>query len=149
MLWVGKLIIDEVILQTGLTDPDYRTLWKYVGLEFALAIASDLLGRGISLTDGLLGDLYSNASSVRIIQKTKEMEMAQFEDPEFYDKLERARTQTNGRVSLMSNALGQAQSLISAVALTAGLVYFEPWLILLLAFSIIPAFFNARRLLSK
>lgn len=142
ILWVGKLIIDEIILQVSLEDKDFTLLWNYVIIEFCVAVLSDLLGRLINLTDGLLGDLYSNASSEKIIRKTSELTIAQLEDPEFYDKLERARTQTNSRVDLMSNALGQTESLISMVSLIVGLVYFEPILILILVLSIIPSFIN-------
>ena len=142
ILWVGKMIIDEIILQISLPEKDFSQLWKYVLIEFATAILSDLLGRFTNLTDGLLGDLYSNASSEKIIRKTAELTISQLEDPEFYDKLERARTQTTGRVDLMSNALGQAESLISMFSLIAGLVYFEPILILILIVSIIPSFIN-------
>jgi ATP-binding cassette subfamily B protein len=136
------MIIDEIILQVSLEDKDFTMLWNYVIIEFSVAVLSDLLGRLINLTDGLLGDLYSNASSEKIIRKTAELTIAQLEDPEFYDKLERARTQTNSRVDLMTNALGQAESLISMVSLIAGLVYFEPILILILVLSIIPSFIN-------
>lgn len=142
ILWVGKMIIDEIILQVSLEDKDFTQLWNYVLIEFSLAILSELLGRLINLTDGLLGDLYSNDSSEKIIRKTAELTIAQLEDPEFYDKLERARTQTNSRVGLMSNVMGQAESLISIVTLIAGLVVFEPILILILILSIIPSFIN-------
>ena len=142
ILWVGKLIIDEIITQTGSADKDFSTLWKYVGIEFALAIGSDLIGRWVNLTDGLLGDLYANDSSVKIIRKTNDIEISQLEDPTFYDKLEKARMQTNGRVNLLSAALGEAQNLISIFTLIGGLIYFEPWLIVLLILSIIPAFIN-------
>lgn len=142
ILWVGKMIIDEIILQVSLEDKDFTQLWNLVLIEFAVVVLSDLLGRLINLTDGLLGDLYSNNSSEKIIRKTAELTIAQLEDPEFYDKLERARTQTNSRVELMSNALGQAESVISIFSLIAGLVYFEPILILILILSIIPSFIN-------
>tara|TARA_R110000823_G_scaffold311718_1_gene437580 strand:+ start:35773 stop:37608 length:1836 start_codon:yes stop_codon:yes gene_type:complete len=142
ILWVGKMIIDEIILQVSLENQDFTQLWNLVIIEFCVAVLSDLLGRLINLTDGLLGDLYSNMSSEKIIRKTAELTIAQLEDPEFYDKLERARTQTNSRVDLMTNALGQAESLISMVSLIAGLIYFEPILILILVLSIIPSFIN-------
>ncbi len=142
ILWVGKMIIDEIILQISLETQDFTQLWNYVLIEFMVAIISDLLGRLINLTDGLLGDLYSNASSERIIRKTSELTIEQLENPEFYDKLERARTQTNNRVDLMTNALGQGESLISMISLIAGLIYFEPILILILVLSIIPSFIN-------
>ncbi len=142
ILWVGKMIIDEIILQVSLENQDFTQLWNLVIIEFCVAVLSDLLGRLINLTDGLLGDLYSNMSSEKIIRKTAELTISQLEDPEFYDKLERARTQTNSRVDLMTNALGQAESIISIISLIAGLVYFEPILILILVLSIVPSFIN-------
>jgi len=142
ILWIGKIIIDEIILQVSLDEQDLTKLWTYVAIELSIVVVSDLLGRAINLTDGLLGDLYSNASSEKIIRKTNELSMEQLEDPEFYDKLERARTQTNSRVNLMTNALSQVESVISMVSLIAGLIFFEPILILILIVSIIPSFIN-------
>ncbi len=145
VLWVGKLIIDEIILQTTLETPDYTQLWTYVAIELGLVLLSDLISRAISLTDGLLGDEYNIATSVSIIKKTNQINISLLEDSEFYDKLERARTQTTGRVGLMSNVLGQVQSTISIATLVAGLIYFEPYLIILLVLSIIPSFINEVR----
>jgi len=141
-LWVGKLIIDEIVLQISNPTVSYELLWKLVALEFGIVIIADIINRLINLTDGLLGDLYANASSIKIINKTNELSIAQLEDSEFYDKLERARTQTNGRVGLMSNTLLQLQDVIVIISLVSGLIYFEPWLIVLLLFSIIPSFIN-------
>ena len=142
LLWVGKLIIDEIILQINTPEKDYSLLWKYVALELFVALISDLISRLITLTDSLLGDLYANKSSVTIIKKTNEIGISQLEDPDFYDKLERARTQTTSRVNLMSNILTQVQSVISMISLIAGLIYFEPILIAILILSIIPSFIN-------
>jgi len=146
ILYVRKLLIDEIILQAGYskagTGTDLSQLWWYLGIELIIVFVSDLINRLINLTDGLVGDLYSNYSSVEIIKKTKDLSISQLENPSIYDKLERARTQTNGRVGLMSNILSQIQSLIVAISLIAGLIYFEPWLILLLIISIIPSFIN-------
>jgi ATP-binding cassette subfamily B protein len=103
---------------------------------------SDVFNRLIGLTDGLLGDLYSNSSSIELIQKTAQVELASLEDSEFYDKLERARQQTSSRVTLMSNVLGQIQDIITITSLISGLIYFYPILIVLLIISIIPSFIN-------
>lgn len=142
ILWVGKLIIDEIITQTKIDVSNLTQLWTYVTIEFGLIVLSDLISRAISLTDSLLGDSYSIKSSVKIIKKTNQIDISLLEDSEFYDKLERARIQTAGRVMLMSNALGEVQSLISIATLVAGLIYFEPYLIILLVLSIIPSFIN-------
>lgn len=142
MLWVGKLIIDEVVLQIAAEVKDMDRLWMLVAVEFALAIISDLLSRGISLGDALLGDQYSIDTSVKIIKKTSEVDLDELEDSEFYDKLERARQQTTGRVGLMSNILTQGEDIIVIITLLGGVVAFEPWLIILLVVSIIPTMIN-------
>ncbi|MDX1721257.1 MAG: ABC transporter ATP-binding protein, partial [Salegentibacter mishustinae] len=142
ILVVGKLIIDEVVLQISAETKDLESLWWMVGAEFGLAILSDLMSRAISLTDGLLGDQYSIDTSVRIIKKTSELNLDQLEDAEFYDKLERARQQTTGRVGLMSNILTQAEDLVVIFTLLAGVVAFEPWLIILLVVSVVPTIIN-------
>lgn len=142
LLWVGKEIIDEVILQVDLDNKDLTRLYWLIGIELLLAIFSDVFNRLIALTDGLLGDLYSNSSSIELIQKTAKVELASLEDSEFYDKLERARQQTTSRVTLMSNVLAQIQDIITIISLITGLIYFYPILIVLLVISIIPSFIN-------
>jgi len=142
MLYVGKLIVDEVVLQIALETKDLDHMWILIATEFALAIGSDLLRRGISYTDALLGDQYSIKSSVTIIRKTAEIKLSQLEDSEFYDKLERARQQTTGRVGLMSNVLTQGEDIIVIVSLLGGVIVFEPWLILLLVISVVPTIMN-------
>jgi ATP-binding cassette subfamily B protein len=145
ILWVGKIIIDAIIKITSHGETDYSKLWKFVAIEFGLVVLSDLVSRAISLTDGILGDQYNINSSVKIIKKTNEIDISLLENSEFYDKLDRARTQTAGRVDLMSNVLGQAQTTISISSLVIGLIYFEPYLIVLLVLSIIPSFINEVR----
>ncbi|MDT0649744.1 ABC transporter ATP-binding protein [Autumnicola edwardsiae] len=142
ILYVGKLIIDEVVLQIAAEEKDLDRLWILVAVEFGLAVISDLISRGISLSDGLLGDQYSINTSVKIIKKTSELNLDQLEDSEFYDKLERARQQTTGRVGLMSNILTQGEDVVVILSLLGGVVAFEPWLIILLVVSIIPTIIN-------
>jgi len=141
ILYVGKLIIDEVIRLsqvTGEVSHDY--IWKLVAAEFALAILSDGLSRLISLLDSLLGDKFANHTSVRIMEHAAKLDLDQFEDSTFYDKLERARQQTVGRTVLLSQVLGQAQDTVTMGFLAAGLVAFNPWLIVLLLVAVVPAF---------
>lgn len=140
LLYVGKLIIDEVVKlnhnHTGNTDH----LWKMVAAEFALAILTDALSRAITLMDSLLGDLFSNHTSVKIMEHAATLDLDQFEDSVFYDKLERARQQTIGRTILLSQVMSQVQDLITMGFLAVGLMAFNPWLIVLLLIAIIPAF---------
>ncbi|HPH83063.1 MAG TPA: ABC transporter ATP-binding protein [Flavobacteriales bacterium] len=141
LLLVGKLIVDEVILlipQGSLQNSSH--LWTLVAAEAALALVNELLNRLISLLDALLGDLFANSSSIRLMEHAANLDIEQFEDATFYDKLERARRQTLNRTVLMTQVLSQFQDVISLISLSAGLVIFNPWLILLLLVSVIPAF---------
>lgn len=139
ILYVGKLIIDQVILLNR-THGDYKHLWQLVAIEFCLAILSDVLSRVITLVDSLLGDLFSNHTSVKIMRHAAMLDLDQFEDSAFYDKLERARQQTTGRTVLLSQIMSQLQDLITMCFLAAGLMVFNPWLIVLLFIAVVPAF---------
>jgi ATP-binding cassette, subfamily B, bacterial len=141
MLYIGKLIIDEVIVLTQTAGPhELTTLWKLVAAEFGLAFLSDALSRAVALLDSLLGDLFANQTSIELMEHAATLDLDQFEDSIFYDKLERARQQTIGRTILLSQVLGQVQDLITMAFLGAGLVAFNPWLILLLIIAVVPAF---------
>jgi ATP-binding cassette subfamily B protein len=140
ILYVGKLIIDQVVLLSRGHGLSQYHLWQLVGFEFGLAILSDLLSRGITLVGSLLGDLFSNYTSVKIMEHAATLDLDQFEDSVFYDKLERARQQTTGRTVLLSQVMSQVQDFITMGFLAAGLMAFNPWLILLLLVAVIPAF---------
>ncbi|MFO7589037.1 MAG: ABC transporter ATP-binding protein [Gemmatimonadota bacterium] len=140
LLYVGKLIVDEVVLLTQGTGGDLSHLWVLVGIELGLAVVSDLLARGVALADGLLSDLFTNETSVRLMRHAARLDLRHFEDAEFYDRLERARRQTTGRIALISQLLGQGQDLVTIVTLAAGLVLMAPWLIFLLVVALVPAF---------
>ncbi len=140
ILYVGKLIIDEVVKLSKGHAANHTFLWELVAAEFGLAMISDALARATALVDSLLGDLFSNYTSVRIMEHAATLDLDQFEDSEFYDKLERARQQTIGRTILLSQVFAQVQDLITMAFLAAGLMAFNPWLILLLLIAIVPAF---------
>ena len=150
-LYIGKLIIDEAVRLVGV-GVDFDTLeaaWRagvldtllwLLALEFALAIVSDLLGRLVSYGDSLLSELFTNATSIRLMQHAATLDLEDFEDPDLQDKLDRARRQTMGRMNLMSQLFGQVQDAITVVSFAIGLLVYAPWLILLLAIALIPAF---------
>jgi ATP-binding cassette subfamily B protein len=140
LLYIGKLIIDQVGDIRQNHNIGTHHLWQLVATEFALAIVADMLSRAITLMDSLLGDLFSNHTSVRIMTHAATLDLDQFEDAVFYDKLERARQQTIGRTILLSQVMSQVQDLITMGFLAVGLMAFNPWLIVLLLIAIIPAF---------
>ncbi|HVK38089.1 MAG TPA: ABC transporter ATP-binding protein [Candidatus Kapabacteria bacterium] len=138
-LWVGKLIIDAVI-ELARTGGDAASLWKLVALEIGIVVAGELLARTSALIESLLGDLFTNVASVRLMRHAATLDLYQFENPEFYDKLERARRGTTGRIALLSQLLAMVQDIITILMLGAALLLFSPWLVVLLAVSVLPGF---------
>ena len=159
-LYVGKLIIDEVVslLRAGgafdspaaaLASGHFDRLGLWLGCEFGIAVLSDLCGRVVSLLDALLSERYTNATSIRLMEHAATLDLEDFEDSEMQDRLDRARRQSAGRSALMGQLFGQAQDAVTVLTFAAGLIVYAPWLIVLLLFALVPAFlgeahFNAQ-----
>jgi ATP-binding cassette subfamily B protein len=150
LLLFTKLIIDEVIRQgtLGSPGPDWsdwlesgrlNLLGLYLACEFALVFVRDALNRAISVVDSILGESHSNAMSLELMGHAVQLDLKHFEQSEYQDRLERARRQAASRSTVISQLFGQGQSVITAMALAAGLMLYAPLLILLLALSFIPA----------
>ena len=150
-LYVGKLIIDEVMARAAIVGTpssiagwladvaSQRLLWL-LAAEFGLAVLSDVLGRLVALFDSLLSEQFSNATSIRLMEHAATLDLEDFEDSEQQDKLERARRQASGRMTLMNQLFGQAQDLLTIVSFGLGMVAYAPGLIVLLFVALIPAF---------
>jgi len=137
--WVGKLILDSVIAAKSGTG-SLTAVWRYLVLEVAIVLTGEILARASSLIESLLGDLFSNAMSVRLMEHAAKLDLAQFEDPEFYDHLERARRQTVGRIALLTLLLSMSQDALTLLTLAGALIAYSPWLLLLLAIAVVPSF---------
>jgi ATP-binding cassette subfamily B protein len=151
VLYVGKLIIDEVVRLSRTLDPSTSvrqwldagsldTLILLLAVELGLALASEVIGRVVALLDSLLAEKFSNATSLRLMAHAATLDLEDFEDSELQDSLERARRQAAGRTTILSQLFGQAQDVVTIVAFGAGLVIYAPWLIALLAIALVPAF---------
>jgi ATP-binding cassette, subfamily B, bacterial len=139
-LWAAKLIIDAVVALTRTPGASLTPLWRVVALELGIVVVGELLARASALVESLLGDLFSNHISVRLMRHAATLDLAQFEDPEFYDHLERARRQTTARIGLIAMLLAMGQNLLTLGTLGAALVAYNPWLLALLTVAILPSF---------
>lgn len=151
MLYVGKQIIDQVVKLTrsGDAEASQTYIWQLIAIEFGLVVLVSIFNRLIFLVDTMLGDLLTYRTSMMLMAHAAKLDLDQFEDSVFYDRLARARQQTIGRAVLLSQVFSQVQDIISICLFAAGLVLFNPWLIFLLLISVVPAFlgeayFNAK-----
>ncbi len=143
VLWIGKLIIDEVVRAIGIAGAagavDWVRLGELVAIELAIALVGEGLARISALLESLLGDLFANQTSVELMRHAATLDLEQFEDAELYDKLERARRQTVGRIGLFTLLLASIQDAITLVTLAAALAVYVPWLLALLVVAVVPS----------
>ncbi|MGH8057001.1 MAG: ABC transporter ATP-binding protein, partial [Candidatus Entotheonellia bacterium] len=146
-LWVGKLIIDAVVAARE-GSSDFSQLWELVALEIAIVLMGEVLARASALVESLLGELFSNHISERLMEHAATLDLYHFEDPTFYDRLERARRQTTSRVGLLAQLLTLVQEVLTLLSLGAALFVYSPWLLLVLAVAVVPSFLGESRFAS-
>ncbi len=139
VLWLGKLIVDEVVASVTSGDASWERLGLLLGAELLVAVLGEALSRGSALYESLLGDLFANRTSIELMRHAAALDLEQFEDAELYDRLERARRQTVGRIALFSLVLSTIQDLVTLVTLSAAIVAYVPWLLVLLVVAVLPA----------
>jgi len=140
LLWITKLIIDNIVRAVSTHQPVSRHFWWLVGAEFALAIGSGILARLIDFLDSLLANNYTRHVSIMVMKHAAELDLQAYEDPAFYDRLERARVQSTDRLGMIQ-AIGRlVQQAITAVLMSVSVLAFSPWLMLLLCAGVLPSF---------
>ena len=140
LFWVSKLIIDTIYRILTTHQAVGPRLWWLVGLEFAIAVSTGILSRIIDYLDALLAGKYTHHVSVRVMEHAASLDLLAYEDPVFYDRLERARVQATDRL-YMIQAIGRLiQQVITTITLSVSIMVFSPWLLLLLVVGVIPAF---------
>jgi len=148
--YIGAQIVDAVIHAAGLHRDTGATLFspvaKYVALEALLVAATAMAQRGISLAQSLLRAQLGQRVNVMILEKALTLDLTQFEDSEFYDKLTRARREASSRpLSLVMRTFGLLQNAISLVSFGGLLIRFSPWAVALLILAGLPAFLAEAR----
>jgi ATP-binding cassette subfamily B protein len=139
--WVAKTIIDIVVRKVQHPDEPFPSnIWFWLVLEFSLAAAGSILGRLIGYFDGRIADNFSAEVSVRIMQHAATLDLTSFEDPVFYDKLERARVQATDRISML-NAIGNlVQQFVTLASFAVALFAYNPLLFFFLLICVVPSF---------
>lgn len=139
MLSVSKRILDAVQAHfAGHPLPPY--FWYLVGAEATLAAFGSIMSRLIAYFDALLADRFTRHVSITVMKHAASLDLASYEDPVFYDKLERARVQATDRIGMIQALGAVLQQIIGAVSLSIGIFWFSPWLLPLLVLATVPAF---------
>src|SRR4051812_40472570 len=140
LTYVAKLIIDIVNNAIKNHQAVPERLWWLVGVEFTLAILIGVVGRMMDYADALLANKYTRHVSIQVMKHASELDVIAYEDPIFYDRLERARVQATDRL-VMIQSIGRLElQLITAVGWSVAVMFYSPWLMLLLIAAVLPAF---------
>ena len=136
---IGRFIIDGInrLHQQQSLPPHF---WWLVGTEMALAVLTGVLSRAVDYFDNLLADRYTHHVSVEVMRKAASLDVTVYEDPIFYDRLERARVHATDRLAMIQQMGRLIQQSVTAIAFSAVLVRYSPFLLLLLIAGILPAF---------
>ncbi|MGA8029072.1 MAG: ABC transporter ATP-binding protein [Bryobacteraceae bacterium] len=140
MAWVTRLIIDNVnaiVQHKALLSPH---LWWLAALEFALAITGNIFSRLTDYYDAVLADRYTRHVSIQVMDHASHLDLQAYEDPVFYDRLDRARVQATDRLGMIQSIGRLFQQAITTISLSLAILYFSPWLLVLLVACLVPAF---------
>jgi ATP-binding cassette subfamily B protein len=140
LLWITKLIIDGIVHAITAHQAVAARLWWLVAAEFSLAVFGSVLSRGIDFLDALLADKYTRHVSVLVMIHAAQLDLAAYEDPVFYDRLERARVQATDRLGMIQSIGRLVQQAITTASLSIAIMLFSPWLLLMLIAGVVPAF---------
>jgi ATP-binding cassette, subfamily B, bacterial len=140
MLAITKLIIDAIYAYTSHQHALPSLFWWLVALEFGLASLATILNRLIELTDSVIADKYTHFISTRIMAHAASLDLTSYEDPAFYDKLERARVQGTDRLGMIQSVGRLVQQFTTTVSLIASIYLVSPWILVVLVACLVPAF---------
>jgi ATP-binding cassette subfamily B protein len=130
----GKRIVDAVVARSS----DDTVMW--VGVELGLVVLQATLTRGLGLVRSVLGSRLGTDVNVAILERATALELRHFEDPEFYDKLSRARREASSRpMSLVTESFALVQNLLTLGGYAALLLQFSGWVVLALMVATVPA----------
>jgi ATP-binding cassette subfamily B protein len=138
--WVTGMIVGRVTQIVNKQAHLDQYLWTLVGLEFALAVGGNLFSRVIDYYDSVLADRYTRHVSIQVMDHASQLDLQAYENPVFYDRLERARVQATDRLGMIQSIGRLFQQIFTTIFLSVGILYFSPWLLLLLVGCLIPAF---------
>jgi ATP-binding cassette subfamily B protein len=121
-------------------QPLASDFWTLVITEIALNVLLGIFTRVIDYSDSLLANRYTQHVSVRVMEQAARLDLTTYEDPAYYDRLERARVQATDRLAMIQQMGRLFQQVITTLVFSAALAWASPWLILLLALGVLPSF---------
>jgi ATP-binding cassette subfamily B protein len=132
--YAGKKIVDAVVASSR------ADTLHWVAVELAIVASQATVQRGLGAVRSIMGARLGVDINSQILEKATSLDLSQFEDSEFYDKLTRARREASTRpVQLVGDVFQLLQSMLTLAGFAALLVRFSIWAVIALALATVPA----------
>jgi ATP-binding cassette, subfamily B, bacterial len=145
VLSVARRIVDLIVQAAASSGPPPASLWRLVGLEFALASLGAVLGKAVIYASETLGEKYTAHVSIRVMSHASRLDLASYENPDFYDKMDRARVQATDRLVMVGAVARLLEQAVTAASLCVGVFAFSPLILLGFVACTAPAVFGEGR----
>ena len=136
---VAQYIINDIAAVLR-GQPLSSRFWIFVGTEVVLNVLAGLITRAIDYSDSLLSNRYTQHASVKVMEQAAKLDLTTYENPLYYDRLERARVQATDRLAMIQQMGRLVQQAITTLTFSAALAWESPWLVLLLMVGVLPSF---------
>lgn len=141
---ITKSVIDSVVY--GIMHHTVNPIWLPVGLQLAAGLASSLLNTLSNIVQQLLQERVSNRVQFLILEKANTLDLAFFENPEFYDKLRNASDQSSYQpTTMVSQTFGLVQTAVTLISMLGVLFNLAWWLAIIALIAPIPSFIASSR----
>lgn len=143
-VWITKQVIDSVVI--AIKTHHVTMVWWFVGAQLAVGLLDRFLNTLSSIVQQLLQDRVSNRVQLLILEKANTLDLAFFEDSEFYDKMRRAADEANYKpVSIISQTFDLVRTVITLFSMILLLVQLAWWLAVVALVVPLPSFIASSR----
>src|SRR5919206_4549566 len=143
-VWITGLVIDSVV--AGIREHSPNPIWIPVGLQLGIVLFSNLLSTLSNIVQQLLQEKVSNRVQLLILEKANTLDLAFFENPEFYDKMRQAADQSTYQpVAMISQTFDLFRTTVTMFSMIFLLLQLAWWLAIVALIVPIPAFISSLR----
>lgn len=139
---IGAFISKELLNELGEViagrSSAFTPILKLMVFQFAFIVVQSLISAVYTMVIRISGELVTNHIKLKILNKAKDVDLASFDMPEFYEKLENAGREAGSRpVSILQSVftiVSSAISLVSFIVILTAVTPIAP--LVIVAFSI-------------
>lgn len=126
---ISKNLINALVAAAGgALEKGFSVILSLLALTFTFTFITRMITSVDAFVTRLAGELVTNHIRVKIMTKARELDLASFDRPEFYEKLENANQEAGRRpIQILSSSFHLISNVISMISFIAVLAAVSPW----------------------